>query len=290
MNSILKETYTLSNGVKIPKLGLGTWLIEDKDAANAVRCALSIGYRLIDTAEAYENEVGVGIGVKTSSLPREEIFVTTKLKAECKTYKEAKEAIEESLEKLDLGYIDLMLIHSPQPWKEVNQSNNRYHKGNKEAWKALEEAYLEGKIKSIGVSNFMIDDLENIMGGAKVKPMVNQLLCHISNTPSSLIDYCKLNNILVESYSPIAHGEILNNPTLIDMAKKYNVSVARLCIRYTLQLGTVSLPKSENPAHIKSNSQVDFVISNEDMIKLENIDRIDNYGSFSHFPVYGGRL
>lgn len=191
---------------------------------------------------------------------------------------------------MGLDYLDMMIIHSPQPWAEVNQSENRYKEGNRQAWKALEDAYNEGKLKAIGVSNFKIEDLENIMETAKVKPMVNQMLCHISNTPLELIDFCQKSDIVVEAYSPIAHGEILNQPQIKEIADKYGVSVPQLCIRYTLQLGAVSLPKTANPKHMETNSQVEFEISAEDMETLKHFKKIENYGANSGFPVYGGRL
>jgi diketogulonate reductase-like aldo/keto reductase len=287
---MLNESYILNNGIKIPKLGLGTWLIEGEKATQAVKDAIELGYRHIDTAEAYGNEVEVGKGIRESGVKREEIFLTTKLVAEAKDYETAKKKIQESLDKLDIDYIDLMIIHSPQPWVEVNQSDNRYEKGNIEAWKALEEFYKSGKIKSIGVSNFQIDDLKNILENAEVKPAVNQILCHISNTPLDLIKFCEENDILVESYSPIAHGEILNNDAIKNIANKYNVTVAQLSIKYTIQLGTISLPKSATRSHIEENSKLDFEISEEDMEILKNFEHIKDYGDSSFFPVYGGKM
>jgi diketogulonate reductase-like aldo/keto reductase len=287
---MLNESYILNNGIKIPKLGLGTWLIEGEKATQAVKDAIELGYRHIDTAEAYGNEVEVGIGIRESGVKREEIFLTTKLAAEAKDYETAKKNIQESLDKLDIDYIDLMIIHSPQPWVEVNQSDNRYEKGNLEAWRALEEFYKAGKIKAIGVSNFQIDDLKNILENAEVKPAVNQMLCHISNTPLELINFCEENDILVESYSPIAHGEILNNDAIKNIANKYNATVAQLSIKYTIQLGTVSLPKSATKSHIEENSKLDFVISEEDMEILKNFEHIKDYGDSSFFPVYGGKM
>ena len=287
---MLQETFTLQNGIKIPKLGLGTWFIDDDKAADAVKAATEIGYRLIDTAQAYGNERGVGEGVRNCGVPREELFVTSKVAAEHKTYEEAKAGIDETLKKMGLDYLDMMIIHSPQPWVEVNQSENRYKEGNREAWRALEEAYNEGKLKAIGVSNFLIEDLESLMETAKVKPMVNQVLCHISNTPAELIEFCQKNDILVEAYSPIAHGEILNQPEIKAIADKYGVSVPQLCIRYTIQLGAVSLPKTANPEHMKTNAEVDFEITAEDMETLKKFKKIESYGANSGFPVYGGKL
>lgn len=287
---MLKETFMLNNGVKIPKLGLGTWFIEDDKAADAVREAVKLGYRLIDTAQAYGNERGVGEGVRTCGVSREEIFVTSKVAAEHKTYEQAKAGIDETLQKMGLDYLDMMIIHSPQPWVEVNQSDNRYEDGNREAWRALEEAYEAGKLKAIGVSNFRTGDIESLVKTAKIKPMVNQILLHISNTPMELVEYCQKNDILVEAYSPIAHGVILNQPEIKKMADKYGVTVPQLCIRYTIQLGTVSLPKTANPKHMETNADVDFEISTEDMETLKKFKKIENYGESSGFPVYGGKL
>ena len=287
---IFEECYTLSNGAKIPKMGLGTWFIPDETVSQAVKDAVKIGYRHFDTAQAYGNERGVGEGIRTCGVPREELFVVSKVAAEHKTYEAAKAGIDETLKKMGLDYLDMMIIHSPQPWVEVNQSENRYKEGNRQAWKALEEAYNEGKLKAIGVSNFQIEDLESLMETAKVKPMVNQVLCHISNTPIELIEFCQKSNILIEAYSPIAHGEILNQPEVKAIADKYGVTVPQLCIRYTLQLGTLPLPKTENPEHMRDNVKVDFMISDSDMEKLKVVERIKNYGEFSGFPVYGGKM
>ena len=156
---------------------------------------------------------------------------------------------------MGLDYIDMMIIHSPQPWAEF-RVEKRYFEENKEVWRALEDAYTAGKVKAIGVSNFLQDDLENILADCKIKPMVNQILLHISNTNTELIDFCNKNGILVEAYSPIAHGEALKNNDITAMAEKYGVSTAQLCIRYVIQLGTVALPKTGNPAHMKDNANV----------------------------------
>lgn len=286
---ILHETYGLSNGMNIPKLGLGTWEIPDNRAAQAVRDAVKIGYRLIDTAQGYDNERGVGEGVRTCGVLREELFVTTKLQAFYKTYKEAKSAIDESLRISGLDYFDLMIIHAPQPWTDFH-TDNHFFEGNLEAWRALEEAQKAGKLKAIGVSNFEEIDLDNILQHGTVKPVVNQILCHIGNTPFALIDYCKQNDILVEAYSPVAHGEMMKNEQISAMAKKYEVSIPQLCIRYCLQLGLLPLPKTANPAHMENNAEVDFVISDDDMETLKSAKRIKNYGDFSLFPVFGGKM
>lgn len=287
---ILEETYTLNQGVKIPKLGLGTWCISEEEVADVVLQAIRIGYRHIDTAQAYGNERGVGKAIRTCGIDRKNLFVVSKVAAEQKTYAEAKKGIDETLAKMGLDYLDMMIIHSPQPWMEVNQSDNRYIEGNREAYRALEDAYKEGKLRAIGVSNFLQQDLNSLMEGTSIKPMVNQILCHISNTPLDLIKYCQSKDILVEAYSPIAHGEILNQPEIKAIADKYNVSVAELCIRYTLQLGAVSLPKTTNIEHMKSNANVDFVISDEDLENLKHFKQIESYGDSSYFPVFGGKL
>lgn len=284
---ISKESFMLSNGVAIPKLGLGTWFIADNQVAETVREAVKIGYRHIDTAQAYENEVGVGEGIRTCGMDRKDLFVTTKLAAEAKTYVEAEAAINKSLEKLGLDYIDLMLIHSPQPWADFRGGN--YDKGNREAWRAMEDAYKAGKLRAIGVSNFKVEDLENILSSCTIAPMVNQLLIHIGNTPMALIDYCQSRNILVEAYSPVAHGEILKHTEVAAMAEKYPVSVPQLCIRYALQLGTLPLPKTTNSVHLLDNTNLDFVISEEDMEQLKAAAPLKNYGEFSSFPVFSGK-
>lgn len=278
---------TLSNGKKIPVLGLGTWFIDDDKVAEAVVSAVKIGYCHIDTAQAYGNERGVGTGIKACGIPREELFITSKVAAEAKNYDAAAKSIDETLEKMGLPYIDLMLIHSPQPWAEW-RNGKRYFEENIQVWKALEDAYTAGKVKAIGVSNFLIDDLENLIAHCEIKPMVNQLLIHIGNTPAELIAYCKEQDIVVEAYSPIAHGEALKNETIVAMAQKYGVSVPQLCIKYVLNLGTVALPKTANVEHMQNNASLDFEISDEDMETLKTLNFKD-YGEYSFFPVFSGK-
>ena len=214
----------------------------------------------------------------------------SKVAAEHKTYEQAMAGINETLDKMGLDYLDMMIIHSPQPWVDVNQSDDRYVEANRAAWKALEDAYEAGKLKAIGISNFQIADIESLLETAKIKPMVNQILLHISNTPLELVEYCQKNDIVVEAYSPIAHGEILNQPEIKAIADKYNVSVPQLCIRYALQLGAIALPKTANPEHMKTNAEVDFEISAEDMETLKNFKKIESYGESGIFPVYGGKM
>lgn len=257
----------LNNGIDIPVLALGTYLIDDEKVVEVVKNALQLGYRHIDTAQAYENERGVGEGIRLSGVPRNEIFIQTKLQAEIKDYETAKIAIEESLKKLGVDYIDLMIIHCPQPWA-CFRNGNHYEEGNLAAWRALSEFYQVGKIKAIGVSNFEIYDIENILKNSDIKPAVNQVSCHIGNTPIELIDYCKKHDIVFEAYSPLGHGRILDNKDIKLIADKYHVSVPQLCIRYTLQLGLVSIPKTTHLEYLKANADVDFEISDEDMKKL----------------------
>lgn len=212
--------------------------------------------------------------------------MSTKVAAEIKNYDAAAAAIDGSLATLGLDHIDLMLIHSPQPWDDFRGGD--YAEGNRDTWRALEDAYRAGKLRSIGVSNFEQRDLDNILSTCTVAPQVNQLLVHAGNTPAELIDYCRNKEILVQAYSPIAHGEILKNPDVRAMAERYGVTVPQLCIRYTLQLGTVSLPKTANPEHMRSNARVDFVITDDDMDVLRSM-RAQDYGEHSVFPVYSGR-
>lgn len=269
------SNFLLKNGIEIPALGYGTWLIPDDIAAKCVINAVNAGYTHIDTAQAYGNEAGVGEGIRKCGKNRDELFVTTKVAAELKSYDAAKASIYESLEKLGLDYIDLVIIHCPQPWAEF-RGEKRYFKENVEVWKALEEVYKEGKIRAIGVSNFLIDDLENILNNCEIKPMINQIHLHIGRTPNDLVEFCKKNNIVVESYSPIAHGEAVKSKNLQALAHKYNVSVAQACIKYTLQLGTVSLPKAVSIDHIVENTKLDFTISDKDMDFLKTVNGLSN--------------
>ena len=285
-----QEMKKLSNGVEIPVLALGTWFIDDDKVEEAVKSAVKLGYRHIDTAQAYGNEQGVGKGIRSCDVPREQIFVTSKVAAEYKTYEEAAASIDRSLADMGLDYIDMMIIHSPQPWDKVNQSEDRYVEGNRAAWKALEDAYKVGKLRAIGVSNFLQEDIENLWDTAEIKPMVNQVLCHISNSPLELIDYCQKKGMVMEAYSPVAHGEALKNKAIADMAEKYGVTIPQMCIRFDIQLGMIVLPKTANPEHMKVNGDVDFIISDKDMEILKHVERIKDYGKHSIFPVFGGKM
>lgn len=284
------ERKKLSNGVEIPVLALGTWFIDDDKAADAVRAAVKMGYRHVDTAQAYGNERGVGEGIRTAGVPREQLFVTSKVAAEYKTYEEAAASIDKTLAEMGLEYLDMMIIHSPQPWDKVNQSEDRYVEGNRAAWRALEDACKAGKLRAIGVSNFLQEDIESLWDVAKIKPMVNQVLCHISNSPLELIDYCRKKGIVMEAYSPVAHGEALKNKAIAAMAEKYGVTIPQLCIRFDIQLDMIVLPKTANPEHMKSNAAVDFTITDEDMEILKHLEKIKDYGEYGFFPVFGGKL
>lgn len=285
---ILNETFTLANGVTIPKLGLGTWMIPDGEAAQLVRNAAEVGYRHFDTAQAYANESGVGEGLRATGVARDQVFVTTKLAAESKDYADAVRRIDGSLKALGVDHIDLMLIHSPQPWSDFRKGEH-FFEGNLQAWRALEEAYNAGKLRAIGVSNFEKIDLDNLLDNASVKPMVNQILAHVGNTPFDLIDYSRGKGLLVEAYSPVAHGAVLNNADLAALARKYNVSVPQLCIRYCLELGLLPLPKTSKREHMQGNAAVDFDISAEDMATLKGAKPIEHYGEATRFPVFGER-
>lgn len=283
---IIEEVFTLNDGVKIPKLGLGVWRIEDSIVENVIQEALKVGYRHIDTAQAYGNERGVGAAVRKSGLKREELFITSKVRAEYKDKKSAADSIDATLKTMGLDFVDLMLIHSPQPWASFRKGD--YFQENVEVWEALEEAQKAGKVRSIGVSNFEQKDLQNLFKNGKVKPSTNQILVHIGNTPFELIDFCKKQGILVEAYSPIAHGELLRDSRIVAMAQKYNVSPAQLCIRYTLELGLVSLPKSKTPAYIAQNAELGFALSKSDLDSLKKM-KFRDYGEHSSFPVFGGK-
>lgn len=282
MNDII-----LNNGVKIPMLGFGTWFIDDDKAEAAVKAAVEIGYRHIDTAQAYFNEAGVGAGVRNCGVPRDALFVVSKVAAEHKTYEAAARSIDETLKKMGLDYLDMMIIHSPQPWNEW-RGEKRYFEENKAVWKALEDAYRAGKLRAIGVSNFLIDDLESLLPSCDIKPMVNQVLAHIGNTPMELIRFCQKQGIAMEAYSPIAHGEALKSTSIVSMAKKYGVSVPQLCIKYILQLGLAALPKASTPEHMRDNASLDFEISAEDLYALGMLD-FKEYGKHRHFPVFSGK-
>jgi diketogulonate reductase-like aldo/keto reductase len=270
---MLKQFYTLANGYKIPKIGLGTWQMTKDEAYYATLSAIKLGYRQIDTASTYENEGGVGRALKECGVPREELFITTKIRAEYKTAESAEACIKNSLSLLQTDYIDLLLIHAPMPWDEIcgraPKPNHRYEKQNLEVWRVMERFVQQGKVRSIGLSNFENEDILNILGGCTMQPVVNQVRCCIGNTPRGGIDFAQAHNILVQAYSPNWTGRLLNNKSIVAFAEKYNVSVAQLAVKYDLQLGTQPLPKTTNPAHQAEYNHLNFTISTEDMQALE---------------------
>ena len=266
------KDYELYNGVKIPAIGFGTWQTKSGDEAfNAVKWAIEYGYKHIDTAYTYGNESSVADAIKASNIKREDLFITTKLPAEIKTYEGAMKHFNESLNNLNTDYLDLYLIHAPWPWSNVGQDCTA---GNIEVWKAFIELYNAKKIRAIGVSNFHVKDIEALIEATGFKPMVNQIRFFIGNTQENITKYCQENNILIQAYSPLATGEILENPMLDDMVKKYNTTKAKLCIRYCLERGALPLPKSIHEDRIKDNLDVDFKISNEDMDYLNSLVHI----------------
>lgn len=258
----LNDTFKIYNGVEIPCMGLGTWQSKDEVARISVLSALSHGYKLIDTAAAYGNERGVGAGIKDSGIKREEIFVTSKLRNADHGYKATLDAFDLTMSKLGLDYLDLYLIHWPNPV----QFRSTWKKAMQDTWKAFEELYEAGKIRAIGISNFMPHHIEALMENAKIKPMVNQLKLCPGITQPEIVDYCNKNDIVVEAYSPFGTGTVFASSVMQELAKKYNKSVGQLCLRWCLQMGFVSLPKSANPIRIRDNAQIfDFEIEKADM-------------------------
>lgn len=266
------ECYTLYNGVSIPKIGFGTWQTKGgEEAYNSVKWALEAGYRHIDTAYAYGNEESVGKAIAGSGIAREDVFITTKLPAEFKTYGEAVEYCNRSMKNLGVDYLDLYLIHAPWPWSNVGADCTE---GNIEAWKAMIDLYNRGKIRAIGVSNFHAENIEPLIGATGVKPMVNQIRYFIGNTQPEIYGYCRENDILVQAYSPLATGELLTNPLLVKLSEKYGRPIAKICLKFCLQNGTNPLPKSTHRERIFDNLKLDFEISEEDMRYLNELNHI----------------
>lgn len=270
---IHEKRLTFTNGKTIPVIGLGTWHVEPEDAARTVEYALRNGYKHIDTARTYWNEEGVGLGIKASGVKREDFFLTTKISAFSKSYEAAKQDLEASFIALDTDYIDLVIIHAPRPWDEMDISpiENHYYDENIEVWRVLEEAYEAGKVKAIGVSNFEIDDLDHLFKVAKIKPMLNQIKYHIGNRDEKLVQYCQEHDLVVEAYSPIGTGKLLKHPEIQKIADKYNKSTAQIAIRYAYQKGLVVLPKSTHEKYIEENIQIDFELSIEDLDYLNRL-------------------
>ena len=262
------DTFKLANGVEMPCVGYGTWETPDDVVAELVKCALETGYRHIDTANAYGNEVGVGKGIKASGVKREDIFLTTKHWVTERGYEKTLATIEQSLKNLDTDYIDLYLIH----WPCVEKVTPDWAEVNADTWRGFEKAYEEGKIRALGVSNFQEKHLEALKKYAKIPVVVNQIEFHPGYTQMETVKYCQDNGILVQAWSPLGHGTVLGSDAMKAMAEKYGVSTAKICIRYALQHGVVPLPKSTNPARMADNMDVfGFEISAEDMAAIDNL-------------------
>ncbi len=256
---------TLSNGLKMPMQGLGTWRSKEEDAYNAVLHALKVGYRYIDTAAVYGNEEQVGKAIKDSGVPRAELFITTKLWNSDQGYDACHKAFETSLEKLGLDYVDQYLIH----WPQTRESEL-------ESWKAMEEIYKSGKAKSIGVSNFNFHHLQNIIDNAEVKPMMNQVECHVGVQNVKLQAFCEANGCYLTAYAPMMSdkiGELIENETMKDVASKHGKSVPQVALRYLMQRGIVVIPKSITPSRIESNQNLfDFELDKEDMDAIRKLN------------------
>lgn len=265
----LEDTYTLANGVEIPVIGFGTWQTPSGQVAeDSVLAALNAGYRHIDTAAAYGNEESVGNAIKKSGVNRHDLFVTTKLWNKKHGYKQAKAAIDESLQKLGLDYLDLYLIHWPNP---VDMRDN-WAEMNAESWQAMEEAQRAGKIRALGISNFRKHHIDELMKTAEIKPVVNQNYLNPSDLQPELVAYDDKLGMLNEAYSPLGTGGLLGNDTVNEVAKNHGKSPAQVLIRWSLQHGFLPLPKSVHPEYIKANAEVfDFELSDAEMKQLDSL-------------------
>ncbi|MFJ7977045.1 aldo/keto reductase [Peribacillus sp. JNUCC 23] len=268
----IQDTTTLHNGVKMPWFGIGVFKVEEgPELVNAVKFAIKHGYRSIDTAAIYENEEGVGQaireGIKEASIPREELFITSKVWNSDLGYESTIAAYETSLKKLDLEYLDLYLIHWPVEGKY------------KEAWRALETLYKEGRVKAIGVSNFQVHHLENLMNDAEIKPMINQVEYHPRLTQKEIQAFCQEHGIQLEAWSPLMQGQLLDNLVLQEIANKYNKTIAQVILRWDLQNGVVTIPKSTKEHRIVENSTVfDFELTKEEMQLINELNQNHRVG------------
>ncbi|MDZ5722714.1 glyoxal/methylglyoxal reductase, partial [Bacillus sp. SXabc123] len=264
----LKDTVKLHNGVEMPWFGLGVYKVENgSEATESVKAAIKNGYRSIDTAAIYKNEEGVGIGIKESGVAREELFITSKVWNEDQGYETTLAAFEKSLERLQLDYLDLYLIHWP--------GKDKY----KDTWRALEKLYKDGKIRAIGVSNFQVHHLEELLKDAEIKPMINQVEFHPRLTQKELRDYCKAQGIQLEAWSPLMQGQLLDNEVLAQIAEKHNKSVAQVILRWDLQHEVVTIPKSIKEHRIIENADIfDFELSQEDMDKIDALNKDERVG------------
>ena len=258
---MVEKFMLLSNGVKIPSIGFGTYKSgDDEETAKIIKNALNLGYKMIDTASFYNNEVGIGNGIKESDIDRKDIFIVTKLWNDDHGYDNTIEAFNKSLNNLQVDYIDLYLIHWP-------------NKLNAETWRAFEHLYETGKVKAIGVCNFKVEHLEELKKTAKIMPMVNQVEIHPFSTKNNIINYCKDNNIKVVAWIPISRGRVLSNELMIDLSQKYKKSIVQIVLRWHMQKGVIPIPKSSNENRIKENIDIfDFEISSEDMKAIDSLD------------------
>ncbi|KXT78130.1 aldo/keto reductase [Streptococcus sp. DD13] len=262
------NTITLNDGHRIPAIGFGTYEAKDQEVYEAVREALRAGYRHIDTAALYQNEEAVGKAIKDSGIPREEIFVTTKLWNDAHDYGKAKVAFQESLDRLGLDYIDLYLIHWPNPLALRDQ----WQSANRETWRALEELVETGKVRSIGVSNFMVHHLEALLESARIVPAVNQIRLAPGVYQKEVVDFCRDKNILLTAWAPLGRGELFQHPVMLELSQKYGVTVAQLSLAWSIQEGFVPLPKSVTFSRIRENIDLpDILLSEEDKLKLREI-------------------
>ncbi|MFC6294929.1 aldo/keto reductase family protein [Lactiplantibacillus daoliensis] len=264
----ITETFTLNNGLKMPKVGFGTWQTKPgQETYDAVSNALKAGYRFIDTAKAYRNEKSVGEALHDANVKREDIFVQTKLPAESKSYDATMADFESSLTALDLDYVDSYIIHAPWPWAQMGSNHDAE---NREVWRAMQDIYKSGRAKSVGVSNFNSADLENLLtwDGLTVKPAVDQIQYYVGHTQKTVVQTAEANQIVVQAYSPLATGGLLDNASLKALADKYQVSVPQLALRFIIQNGVAPLPKARAMAHVEANAQLDFEIDDQDMATL----------------------
>jgi methylglyoxal/glyoxal reductase len=277
MPTSLTDTTTLHNGVKMPWFGLGVFKVkEGVEVVESVKVAIKNGYRSIDTAAIYQNEEGVGQGIKESEIPRKELFITSKVWNADQGYESALQAYETSLNKLGLEYLDLYLIHWP--------GKNKF----KETWKALEKLYKDGRVRAIGVSNFKIHHLEELLKDAEIKPMVNQVEYHPHLTQKDLLAFCEKEGIQLEAWSPLKQGELLTDSTINEIAEKYGKTAAQVILRWDLQTKVVTIPKSIKEQRIIENTNIfDFELSSEDIKKLDRLNKNERVGSDPDEMMWG---